>query len=105
MHKRENKVNRIMLTTDQLKMLDLRDTDGRFFGAVVEKRDGETREFNARILPDSFSARDVDNNMVTVWDAKAGGYRTISLEGLKRLRFKGMNKTYPTTHEERSLTS
>jgi hypothetical protein len=105
MHKRENKVKPIMLTPDQLKMLDLRDTDGRFFGAVVEKRDGETREFNARIVPDSFSARDVNNNMVTVWDAKAGGYRTISLEGLKRLRFKGMDKTYPKPYREIRLTS
>ena len=87
-----------MLSTLERKMLDLRDTDGRFFGAEVAKRDGETRTFNARIIPDSFDARDVENDMVTVWDRKAGTYRTIALEGLKRLRFRGNEKTY--VHDE-----
>ena len=38
-----------MLSTLERKMLDLRDTDGRFFGAEVAKRDGETRTFNEKL--------------------------------------------------------
>jgi hypothetical protein len=76
---------------------------GSIFGATVETRSGETREFNAKTLPgDTFSERDEQHDLVTVWDNNAndgrGGYRSIALEGVREIRC-GFTVRFPDLDE------
>ena len=66
-------------------------TNGRIFGAVVQKRDGDTRAFNARTFEDTGNERDTRNAMLTVLDIhrtqaeKRRAFRVMALEGVREL--------------------
>lgn len=61
-------------------------TNGRFFGAVARSKDGKLRTYDARIGVKKFlkggknMVVGLDNSYVTIWDKKAGSYRTLNLD-------------------------
>lgn len=84
------------MTRDQA--LDaIHNTRGLWFGATFIKRTtGEERRMVARTgvrkhLTGTGMAFDpTKKNLVVVWDAKAGGYRMIPIDGLIELRIRGI---------------
>lgn len=64
--------------------------DGVFFGATVKRRrNGEPKDWNAKSIADTFNDRDQENDLMTVFDAKAGHPKSIALEGVQQIRCYG----------------
>jgi len=64
--------------------------DGTFFGAFAKRRsDGTVKHWNGKALDDSFDDYDMDHNLMTVYDAKAGHPKSLALEGITEIRAYG----------------
>ncbi len=79
---------------DALKFI--RETNGRFFSVCFVKRTtGELREMHCRTgvkvhLSGGPAAYNFsDKGLVSVWDLKNEGYRTINIEGIQRVKMNG----------------
>ena len=69
-------------------------TNGGIFSARFLKKSGELREINCRLkvrkhLRGGVSTTSHKENLITVWDLKAEGYRNINLETLLLVKFGG----------------
>jgi len=81
-----------MANSKTKRVLDaINDTNGRFFGITFEKKDGSTREMNARTHPDDSPPNwnPEEKGMKLVWDVQKGGFRTITADTVERLTFAG----------------
>lgn len=78
-------------------------TRGKFFGVTFTKRsDGQERRMVCRLgvrpknpkLTEEQAAKrreqNLDNGLVTVWDTVARNYRSIPVDGVKQIRFRGL---------------
>ena len=70
------------------------DTRGRIFSAVFIKKDGSIRKMVARTgvtkyIKGGEHTVKAKNNLLTVYDMAKGGYRTINLNTLLRLKANG----------------
>ena len=87
----------IQITKEEAKKL-IFDTKGRMFTVLFIKKDGSERIMNARLgVKKHLKGGELrynpnDFNMITVFDVKAGGYRMISINTLKKIKF--ANKVY-----------
>ena len=77
--------------------------NGRLFSCTFTKRsDGSERRMVARLgvakgLKGGAPAYDASSrDLLTVWDMSAGGYRSIPVEGVRRLKCGG--RTYEVRH-------
>lgn len=90
----------IIVSPRQSPLSVIANTGGRVFGAVVTKRNGKERTFNAKITKDSFSIEALKMNCVLVQDInatrKAGDteYRMIALEGVQSITDQGKTYTF-----------
>jgi hypothetical protein len=79
------------MNTKQVKKL----VGNTFFSATFVKKDGTLRKMHCRcgvkkgLKGVGKNYNDVDYNLLTVYDIKKQGYRTINLNTLKELRAKG----------------
>lgn len=81
-------------TSDELKAM-IKSTKGRFFSAEFIKANGSKRKIVARvgchIGVKGTSNRKQKENLVTVYEPKVKGYRTINLEALQNFKCGGFN--------------
>jgi len=81
-----------MTNTKSQRVLDaINGTEGKFFGITFTKKDGETREMNARTHPNDQPPNwsPEERGMKLVWDVQKGGFRTITADTVERLTFAG----------------
>ena len=80
--------------SDELKAM-IKSTKGRFFSAEFIKANGSKRKIIARvgchIGVKGTSNRKPKENLVTVYEPKVKGYRTINLETLQNFKCGGFN--------------
>ena len=80
--------------SDELKAM-IKSTKGRFFSAEFIKANGSKRKIIARvgchIGVKGTSNRKQKENLVTVYEPKVKGYRTINLETLQNFKCGGFN--------------
>jgi len=75
----------------------IKQTNGKFFTAVFEKKNGDTRVMNARLGVEKYlqggenKVVKPSNSYMTVFDVQAGGYRTLNLGTLQELHTQGKN--------------
>ena len=81
-------------TSDELKAM-IKSTKGKFFSAEFIKANGSKRKIIARvgchIGVKGTSNRKQKENLVTVYEPKVKGYRTINLETLQNFKCGGFN--------------
>ena len=81
-------------SSDELKAM-IKSTKGRFFSAEFIKANGSKRKIVARvgchIGVKGTSNRKQKENLVTVYEPKVKGYRTINLETLQNFKCGGFN--------------
>ena len=81
-------------SSDELKAM-VKSTNGKFFSAEFIKSDGSKRKIVARvgchIGVKGTSNRKQKENLVTVYEPKVNGYRTINLETLQNFKCGGFN--------------
>ena len=81
-------------SSDELKAM-IKSTKGRFFSAEFIKANGSKRKIVARvdchIGVKGTSKRKQKENLVTVYEPKVKGYRTINLETLQNFKCGGFN--------------
>ena len=81
-------------SSDELKAM-IKSTKGRFFSAEFIKANGSKRKIVARvgchIGVKGTSNRKPKENLVTVYEPKVKGYRTINLETLQNFKCAGFN--------------
>lgn len=71
----------------------IKSTNGRFFSVQFIKKNGEVRDMVCRTGVTKFlkgsSKSGQDNNQVTVWDVVNKGYRTVTLDRVKKIKANG----------------
>ena len=72
----------------------IEETNGSIFSALFTKKDGTDRLMNCRLKVTKFlkggkSTTAHKPNLIAVYDLQASGYRTINLETLKSIKWKG----------------
>ena len=81
-------------SSDELKAM-IKSTKGRFFSAEFIKANGSKRKIIARvgchIGVKGTSNRKQKENLVTVYEPKVNGYRTINLETLQNFNCAGLS--------------
>ena len=81
-------------STDELKAM-VKSTQGRFFSAEFIKANGSKRKIVARvgchIGVKGISNRKQKDRLITVYEPKVKGYRTINLETLQNFKCGGFN--------------
>ncbi|MGD4514681.1 hypothetical protein QT738_22450 [Xanthomonas citri pv. citri] len=81
-------------STDELKAM-IKSTKGRFFSAEFIKANGSKRKIVARvgchIGVKGTSNRKQKDRLITVYEPKVKGYRTINLETLQHFKCGGLN--------------
>ena len=81
-------------SSDELKAM-IKSTKGRFFSAEFIKANGSKRKIVARvgchIGVKGVLNRKQKENLVTVYEPKVNGYRTINLETLQHFKCGGFN--------------
>ena len=76
----------------------IKSTNGKWFSVVFKKANGSLRKLNGRLkvtkhLRGGISTTRDRDNLITVYDIVAKGYRNVNLETLEEFTFKGT-----TTH-------
>lgn len=85
-----------LLRKDQAKTF-LENTKGRFFTVEHIKKDGTVRKTNARVGVKKYlkgvglSYDPAKKGLLTVYDIQAKGYRTVNLNTVMNIRFKGVS--------------
>lgn len=81
-------------SSDELKAM-IKSTKGRFFSAEFIKANGSKRNIIARvgchIGIKGVGRKNTKENLVTVYEPKVKGYRTINLETLQNFKCGGFN--------------
>ena len=81
-------------TSDELKAM-VKSTKGRFFSAEFIKANGSKRKIIARVSchigVKGVGRKNTKENLVTVYEPKVKGYRTINLETLQNFKCGGFN--------------
>lgn len=84
----------VEITIEQAAAL-IRGTKGKIFTALVTKKDGEERVFNARLGVKKFlrggslKYNPDDHGLIPIFDIQKRAYRMININGIKSLKIRG----------------